>query len=48
VKVLEERVLKRMWGPKREKVTGDWRKFHTEEVRNLSISSDILIVIKIR
>jgi hypothetical protein len=33
--VFENRVLRGMFGPKREKVTGDWSRFHNEELRNL-------------
>jgi hypothetical protein len=33
--VFENRVLRRIFGPKRDEVTGDWRKLHNEELRNL-------------
>jgi hypothetical protein len=32
VRVLENRVLRRIIGPKRDEVTGDWRKLHNEEL----------------
>jgi hypothetical protein len=33
--VFENRVLRRIFGPKRDEVTGEWRKLHKEELRNL-------------
>jgi hypothetical protein len=33
--VFENRVLKRIFGPKRDEVTGGWRKLHNEELHNL-------------
>jgi hypothetical protein len=39
--VLEKRVLKRIFGPKRDEVTGKWRKLHNEELNDL-YSSPIL------
>jgi hypothetical protein len=35
LKVFENRVLKRIFGPKRDEVTGSWRKLHNEELRHL-------------
>jgi hypothetical protein len=35
LKVYENRVLKRISGPKRDEVTGEWRKLHNEELHNL-------------
>jgi hypothetical protein len=35
VRVFENRVLRRIFGPKREEVTRDWRKLHNEELHNL-------------
>jgi hypothetical protein len=32
---LDNRVLRRIFGPKRNEVTGDWRKLHNEELHNL-------------
>jgi hypothetical protein len=33
--VFENRILRRIFGPKRHEVTGEWRKLHNEELRNL-------------
>ena len=33
--LLENRVLKRIYGPKRDKVTGEWRKLYNEELNDL-------------
>jgi hypothetical protein len=46
--VFENRVLRRLFGPKRDEVTGDWRKLHNEELHNLCSSSSIIRVIKSR
>jgi hypothetical protein len=37
-----------IFGPKREEVTGEWRKLHNEELNNLYSSSKIVRVIKIK
>jgi hypothetical protein len=39
--VFENRVLRRIFEPKRDEVTGEWRKLHNEELHNLFSSSDI-------
>jgi hypothetical protein len=39
--VLENRVLRRIFGPERDEVTGGWRKLHNEELYNYYFSSDI-------
>jgi len=44
----ENRVLSRMFGPKRDEVTGEWRKLHSEELNNLYCSPNIVRVIKSR
>jgi hypothetical protein len=41
-------VLKRIFGPKRDEVTGDWRKLHNEELRDLYSSRSIIRIIKSR
>jgi hypothetical protein len=46
--VFENRVLRRIFGPKRDEVTGDWRKLHNEELHNLYSSPNILRMIKSR
>jgi hypothetical protein len=35
LRVFENRVLRRIFGPKRHEGTGDWRKLHKEELHNL-------------
>jgi hypothetical protein len=46
LKVFENRVLRRIFGPKREEVAGDWRRLHSEELHNLYASPNIVRVIK--
>jgi hypothetical protein len=46
-KIFENRVLRRIFGPKRDEVTGRWRKLHNEELRDL-YSSPCIIIIKLR
>jgi hypothetical protein len=46
--VFENRVLRRIFGPKRDDVTGQWRKLHTEELHNLYSSPDIIRQVKSR
>jgi hypothetical protein len=46
--VFENRVLRRIFGPKRDEVTGEWRKLHTEELHNLYSSPDIIKQVKSR
>jgi hypothetical protein len=46
--VFENRVLKRIFGPKRDEVTGEWRKLHSGEFNNLYSSPDIIRQIKSR
>jgi hypothetical protein len=48
LRVFENRVLRRIFGPKREEVTGDWRKVHNEELHNLCYSTNIIRMIKSR
>jgi hypothetical protein len=48
LKVFENRVLRRIFGPKRDEVTGGWRKLHNEELHGLYSSSSIVRVIKSR
>jgi hypothetical protein len=40
--VFENRVLRRIFGPKRDEVTGEWRKLHNGELHNLYSSPDII------
>ena len=46
--VFEKKVLKRIFGTKRDEVTGEWRKLHKEELNNLYSSLNIIRVIKSR
>jgi hypothetical protein len=46
--VLEGRVLRKVFGPKRDEVTGGWRKLHNEELPDLYSSSSIIRIIKWR
>jgi hypothetical protein len=46
--VFENRVLRRISEPKREEVTGGWRKLHNEELRNLYSSPNTIRMIKSR
>jgi hypothetical protein len=46
--VFENRVLRRIFGPRRDEVTGGWRKLHNEELRDLYSSPSIIRIIKSR
>jgi hypothetical protein len=46
--VSENRVLRRIFGPKGDEVTGGWRKLHNEELRNLCPYPTVIIMIKSR
>jgi hypothetical protein len=45
-RVFGNRVLRRIFGPKRDEVTGGWRKLHNEELHNLYPSLSIIRIIK--
>jgi hypothetical protein len=45
LKVFKNRVLRRIFGPKRDEVTGGWRKLHNEELHNLNSSSSTIRII---
>ena len=44
--MFENRVLRRIFGPKRDKVTGEWKKLHNEKLNDLYSSPNIVRVIK--
>jgi hypothetical protein len=46
LRVLEDRVLRRIFGPKRDEATGGWRKLHNEELHNLYSLPSIIRTIK--
>jgi hypothetical protein len=48
LRVFENRMLRRIFGPKRDKITGEWRKLHNEELNDLYFSLNIVWVIKWR
>jgi hypothetical protein len=48
LRVFENRVLRRIFGPKRDEVTGEWRKLHNEELRDLYPSPSIIRIMKSR
>jgi hypothetical protein len=48
LRVFENRVLRRIFGPKRDEVTGDWRKLHNEECHGSDSSPDIIRVVRSR
>jgi hypothetical protein len=46
LRMFENRVLRRIFGPKREEVAGGWRRLHNEDLNSLYASSNIVRVIK--
>ena len=48
LRVFENMVLKRIFGPRRDEVTGEWRRLHNEELNGLYSSPNIVRVIKSR
>ena len=48
MRVFENRVLRRVFGPKRDEVTGEWRKLHNEEFSDLYALPNIVRVVKSR
>jgi hypothetical protein len=48
LRVFENRVLRKIFGPKRDEVTGEWRKLHNEEFHDLYSSPRIIRIMKSR
>ena len=48
LKVFENRVLRKVFGPKRAEVTGEWRRLHNEELNDLYSLPNIVRVVKSR
>jgi hypothetical protein len=48
LRVFENRVLRRIYGRKRDEVTGEWRKLHNEELSDQYFSTNIDCVVKLR
>jgi hypothetical protein len=48
LRVFENRVLRRVFGPKKEEVTGEWRRLHNEELSDLYSLPNIVRVVKSR
>jgi hypothetical protein len=48
LRVFENRVLRRVFGPKRDELTGEWRKLRNEELRDLYSLPNIVRVVKSR
>jgi len=48
MRVFENRVLRRVFGPTRDEVTGEWRKLYNEELRDLYPLPNIVRVVKSR
>jgi hypothetical protein len=48
LRVFENMVLRRIFGPRRDEVTGEWRRLHNEELNDLYCSPSIVRVIKLR
>ena len=48
LRIFESRMLRRIYGPKRDEVTGEWRKLHNEELDDMYFPPNIVRVIKSR
>jgi hypothetical protein len=48
LRVFENKILRRIFGPKRDEMTGGWRKLHNEELHDLYSSPSIIRIIKSR
>jgi len=48
LRVFENRVLRKIFGPRRDEVTGEWRRLHNEELNDLYSSPNVVRVVKSR
>jgi hypothetical protein len=48
LRVFENRVLRRIFGPKRDEVTGEWKKLHNEELHDFYSSRCVITMLKSR
>jgi hypothetical protein len=48
LRVFENRMLRRIYGPKRDEMTGGWRELHNEELHDLYSSPSIIRIIKLQ
>ena len=48
LRVFENMVLRRIFGPRRDEVTGEWRRLHNVELNDLYSSPNMVLVIKLR
>jgi hypothetical protein len=48
LRVFENRVLRRIFGPRRDEVTGDWRKLHNEDLHKMYSSPNVISLTKSR
>jgi hypothetical protein len=48
LRIFENRVLRRLFGPKSEEVRGEWKQQNNEELNDLHCSSNVLCAIKLR
>jgi hypothetical protein len=48
LRIFENRVLRRIFGPKKDELTGEWRKLHNKELNDLYCSPNIIRMIKSR
>jgi hypothetical protein len=46
--MIENRVVRRIFGPKRDEVTGEWKKWHNKELHDLYSSPSIIRILKSR
>ena len=46
LRVFENRVVRKVYGPKRDEVTGEWRRLHNEELNDLYSLPNIVWVVK--